>query len=83
MHGVDLAPDTEVLITDQNHPSNALAWQTRAARHGFAVRQVSLPAAPADGVRRFTLVYTVNTFGVVEPTGCPHKILHDGGVSLH
>jgi hypothetical protein len=36
--------------------------------------------APDDGVHRFTLVYTVNGFGVVEPTGCPHKILHDGGV---
>ena len=30
--------------------------------------------------RRVTIVYTVNSFGSLEPMGCPHKILHDGGL---
>jgi len=32
------------------------------------------------GVKQFTLVYTVNGFGETEPVGCPHKVLHDGGI---
>jgi hypothetical protein len=31
--------------------------------------------------RSFTLVYTVNSFGTTEPVGCPHKVLHDGGLA--
>ncbi|MEO1080441.1 MAG: aminotransferase class V-fold PLP-dependent enzyme [Pseudomonadota bacterium] len=45
--GIDLAPRDEVLLWEQNHPSNNVAWDVRAARTGAVVRRVSLPAAPA------------------------------------
>lgn len=45
--GVDLRPGDEVVIWDQNHPTNAVAWEVRAARHRFAVRRVTLPEAPS------------------------------------
>lgn len=45
VQGVALAPGDEVLVWDQNHPSNGLAWDVRAAREGFRVRRFSVPAA--------------------------------------
>ncbi len=47
--GLDLGPGDEVVIWDQNHPTNALAWDVRAERRGFSVRRVSTPPEPASG----------------------------------
>jgi hypothetical protein len=44
-----------------------------------ACKSAAQPAVPPT--RSFTLVYTVNSFGTTEPVGCPHKILHDGGLA--
>ncbi len=46
--GIDLAPGDEILLWEQNHPSNNVAWDVRAARTGAVVRRVSLPPAPAS-----------------------------------
>ena len=46
--GLDLGPGDEVVIWDQNHPSNAEAWDVRAARHGFSVHRVTTPDAPPN-----------------------------------
>ncbi|MGE0551816.1 MAG: aminotransferase class V-fold PLP-dependent enzyme [Gemmatimonadales bacterium] len=54
--GLDLRPDDEVLLFEQNHPTNNVAWEVRAARMGFAVRRISLPAnpkSPAELLDRF------------------------------
>ena len=45
VQGLRLAAADEVLLWDQNHPSNALAWEVRAAREGFSVRYFALPPA--------------------------------------
>ncbi|MCI0487151.1 MAG: aminotransferase class V-fold PLP-dependent enzyme [Blastocatellia bacterium] len=45
--GLQLGPGDEVLILDQNHPTNNIAWDVTAARFGFAVRRVSLNNPPA------------------------------------
>ncbi len=47
--GLALSAGDEVLITDQNHASNALAWEAQAARRGFTVTRVALPANPSGG----------------------------------
>src|SRR5262249_55882246 len=47
-NGLALKSDNEVLLWDQNHPSNNVAWEVRAARHQFAVRRVSTPRQPTD-----------------------------------
>jgi selenocysteine lyase/cysteine desulfurase len=47
--GLSLAAGDEVLVTDQNHPSNGLAWEAQAARRGFTVTRVALPANPSGG----------------------------------
>jgi selenocysteine lyase/cysteine desulfurase len=46
--GLGLGAGDEVLITDQNHPSNGLAWEAQGARRGFTVRQVDLPPNPSS-----------------------------------
>jgi len=44
--GVDLGPGDEVLLWDQNHPTNATSWDERAAVAGFEVRRISTPPLP-------------------------------------
>jgi selenocysteine lyase/cysteine desulfurase len=46
--GLDLDAGDEVLLWEQNHPSNHVAWRVRAARAGFGVRSLSVPADPAS-----------------------------------
>ncbi len=41
--GLPLGPGDEVVVFDQNHPTNAVAWDVRAARFGFRVRRISAP----------------------------------------
>ena len=41
--GIDLKAGDEVLLTADNHPSNHTAWQEKAKRFGFAVRDVPVP----------------------------------------
>ncbi len=45
--GIPLSPGEEVVLWDQNHPTNNVAWDVRAARFGFSVRRVSVPARPS------------------------------------
>jgi isopenicillin-N epimerase len=46
VNGLDLKAGDEVIIWDQNHPSNSASWITRAKRLGFIVKKVSMPAQP-------------------------------------
>ena len=42
--GIDLKAGDEVILWDQNHPSNMATWEQRARRVGFTVKKVSVPA---------------------------------------
>ena len=46
VNGLDLGPGDEVLLWDQNHPTNSISWDVRAQRYGFTVRRVSTPLNP-------------------------------------
>lgn len=43
VQGMSLDPGDEVLLWDQNHPSNRVAWAVRAKRTDCAIREVSIP----------------------------------------
>ena len=43
VQGISLTADDEVLLWDQNHPSNGVAWAVRARRSGCKVRHFSIP----------------------------------------
>jgi isopenicillin-N epimerase len=49
--GVQLGRGDEVVLHSENHPTNAVSWDVRAARYGFAVRRVTVtPEMSADAM---------------------------------
>lgn len=63
-NGLPLGPGDEVIIWDENHPTNHVAWQVRAARFGFRVVTVPTPSvlnSPADLLAAFTAAFTERT----------------------
>ena len=46
VNGLDLKAGDEIILWDQNHPSNGAAWEQRAKRYGFTVKKVSVLADP-------------------------------------
>ena len=50
VHGIDLKPGDEILVSDHNHPSNLTAWQIRAKRDGLVVKTLptTSPAPSRD-----------------------------------
>ncbi|MXX57175.1 MAG: aminotransferase class V-fold PLP-dependent enzyme [Gemmatimonadetes bacterium] len=47
-NGVPLRAGDEVVLWNQNHPTNNVAWDVRAARFGITVKRVSVPRHPAS-----------------------------------
>jgi selenocysteine lyase/cysteine desulfurase len=45
-NGLKLRSGDEVIVWDQNHPTNQVAWDVRAARFGLVVKRVSTPQEP-------------------------------------
>lgn len=44
--GLDFKAGDEIIIWEQNHPSNGIAWEKRARRTGLVIKKVSVPALP-------------------------------------
>ena len=62
-NGMPLKAGDEVVLFDQNHPTNNVAWDVRAARFGFTVRRVKVPAVkdPGEIVKLFEASLTPRT----------------------
>jgi isopenicillin-N epimerase len=63
-NGLALGPGDEVIIWDENHPTNHVAWQVRAARYGFRVITVPTPTtlhSPDDLLNAFLAAFTERT----------------------
>ena len=43
-NGAPLKAGDEVVLWDQNHPCNNVAWDVRSARFGFTIKRVSVPS---------------------------------------
>ena len=64
INGLDLGPNDEVVIWDQNHPCNNIAWHQRAERLGFKVITVSTAEVlntEVDLIKPFADAMTSNT----------------------
>ena len=64
VNGLPLGPGDEVVIWDQNHPTNNVSWDVRADRYGFRVIHVNTPPNPAsdeDLFQAFNQAITQNT----------------------
>lgn len=63
-NGLELEAGDEVVIWDQNHPTNHVAWEVRAARYGLTIKKVSTPISPTgkdDLINAFTSAFSGNT----------------------
>lgn len=81
VNGLELKSGDEVILWDQNHPSNDVTWQKRAARFGFTVKRLATPANPGTveelasvfikaitpRTRLITFSHISNTTGVALP----------------
>ncbi len=64
INGLDLKAGDEVVIWDENHPTNNVAWEVAAQRYGYRVKKVRLPNHPAsddDLIKPFIDAFTRNT----------------------
>jgi len=64
VHGLDLKPGDEIIIWEQNHPSNNEVWLSQAKRIGFTVKKISVPTEPKfvnDLLQPFINALTPNT----------------------
>ena len=63
-NGLNLQAGDEVVLWDQNHPTNNVAWDVRAARFGFRIKRVATPTNPttiSELVECFTRAFTDKT----------------------
>ncbi len=96
-NGLPLEPGDEVLLWDQNHPTNNVAWDVRAARFGFQIRRVSTPPRPAGpdelaevfiralspGTRVLSITHLSNVTGVRLPVREIAEAARKRGVYVH
>ncbi|HJO39156.1 MAG: aminotransferase class V-fold PLP-dependent enzyme [Vicinamibacterales bacterium] len=92
--GVELTADDEVIIFNQNHPSNNTAWKEKAKRYGFTVTELEVvsphPGADyyVDLVRRsitgrtklVAITHHTNTVGDLFPAKEICRVARDRGV---
>ena len=86
--GFPLGPGDEVVLWDQNHPTNHVAWEVRAARYGFSVKKVATPtdaetgealAAPfLEAITPDTKVLTITHVSNVSGIRLPVRRIADG-----
>lgn len=96
-NGVPLRAGDEVVIWDQNHPTNNVAWEVRAARFGIVVKRVSVPPRPAsidalidpfaaaltDRTRVLSLTHVSNVSGIRLPVRELCEVAHRRGIHVH
>jgi selenocysteine lyase/cysteine desulfurase len=96
-NGVPLAAGDEVVLWDQNHQCNNTAWDVRAARHGFTVKRVTLPAdirstdqilklfeaALTPHTKVLSITYISNTSGIRLPARELCAMAQQRGIYVH
>lgn len=95
-NGLSLERGEEVIIWDENHPTNHVAWQVRAARYGFSVKAVPTPADVnvenlvsafvnqfSDRTRVLALTHVSNVSGIKLPVAELVAAAHARGIFVH
>ncbi|MCY3546757.1 MAG: aminotransferase class V-fold PLP-dependent enzyme [Gemmatimonadetes bacterium] len=96
-NGVPLSAGDEVVVWDQNHPTNNVAWDVRAARFGINVKRVAVPRHPASAQELFdpfvaaltartrvlALTHVSNVSGVRLPVRELVEAAHARGIHVH
>ena len=96
-NGLPLSEGDEVVIWDQNHPTNNVAWDVRAARFGIKVKRVSVPRTPesaqsiidafaealTDRTRVLAITHVSNLSGIRLPVVELVDLAHERGIHVH
>ena len=96
-NGMPLGAGDEVVLWDQNHPTNNVAWDVRAARFGIAVKRVSVPRRPMSvealidpfaaaltgRTRVLALTHVSNVSGIRLPVRELAEVAHRRGIHVH
>jgi len=94
VNGLPLGPGDEVVIWDQNHPTNNVSWDVRADRYGFKVIRVSTPPNPttdeellqsfsqalSSNTRVLAFSHVSNISGVAAPAKMLCQLAHERGI---
>lgn len=97
VQGMALAAGDEVLLWDQNHPSNGVAWDVQAQRSGFTTRRLSVPDSVTTGdelvdlfvqaisprTRLVSFTHISNVSGLRLPAARICRALHARNPALH
>jgi isopenicillin-N epimerase len=97
VNGLNLKAGDEVVVFDQNHPTNNVAWDVRAARAGCVVKRAGVPQIPNDAeeilnafraaitskTRALAFTDVSNTTGVRMPSKELCRIARERGVYTH
>lgn len=95
--GVPLRAGDEVVLWDQNHQCNNAAWDVRAARYGFTVKRVAVPAgikssdeivnlfdaALTPRTKVLSITYISNTSGIRLPARELCAMARQRGIHAH
>ena len=96
-NGLTLSAGDEVVLWDQNHPTNNIAWSVRAERLGFSVKRVNSPTLPKSeqellylfvshfsaNTKVVALTYVSNTSGVKLPIKAIASAARARGIYVH
>jgi isopenicillin-N epimerase len=96
-NGLALKAGDEIVIWDQNHPTNNVAWDVRAARFDLRVRRVATPDKAADAgqlvqvfldavtprTRVLALTHVSNVTGQRLPIREICDVAHQRGIFVH
>ena len=96
-NGLPLNEGDRVLLWDQNHPTNNVAWDVRAARFGLHIDRVSTPGQPqnaqdlidafaaklSDRTRVLAITHVSNLSGIALPMTELTAMAHARGIHVH
>ena len=95
--GLSLSSGDEIVLWDQNHPTNNVAWDVRAARYGYKVVRVTTPAAPtgldelvgafekaiSPRTRVLSVTHVSSLSGIKLPVQALTEMAHRRGIFVH
>ena len=96
-NGLPLKEGDEVVLWDQNHPTNNVAWEVRAARFGLTTKRVTTPRHPSSvdelvsvfenalgpRTRVLTIMHVSNVTGLRLPVKELCDVAHRRGIHVH
>ena len=96
-NGINLKTGDEIVIWEQNHPCNNVAWDVRAARFGYTIKRVTVPntvksddeivklfeAAITPRTKLLSITYISNTTGMRLPAKELASLARQRGIYCH